>query len=115
MVTDRLAPVRGGGGTPHQIWVPYHFGGNGLVTGDSANDLLGITLDPNVLIQESKVGTCDIRPGRRPSGPALLELVAEYRGRADLLGGTYPAIVTTGPRAGKAEGDPTPRPTHEGS
>ena len=41
----------------------------GLVTGDSANDLFGITLDPNVLIQESKVGTCDIRPGRRPTGP----------------------------------------------
>ena len=31
-----------------------------MVTGDSANDLFGISLDPNVLIQESKVGTCDV-------------------------------------------------------
>ena len=40
-----------------------------LVTGDSANDLFGITLDPNVHIQETKVASCDIRPGRRPDGP----------------------------------------------
>jgi formate dehydrogenase major subunit len=39
-------------------------------------------LDPNVHIQESKAATCDIRPGRRPRGPALLELVESYRARA---------------------------------
>ncbi len=39
------------------------------MTGDSVNDLLPFALDPNVLIQESKVATCDIRPGRRPRGP----------------------------------------------
>jgi formate dehydrogenase major subunit len=115
LITDRLRPLRVEGRTVHQIWLPYHWGAGGLVTGDSANDLMGISLDPNVLIQESKVGTCDIRPGRRPSGPALLELVAEYRGRADLLGGHYPAIVTAGAAAGKDEGDATPNPTHEES
>ena len=57
---------------------------NGLATGDSANDLLSMTLDPNVHIQESKVLTCDIRPGRRPRGPELRELVADYRRRAGL-------------------------------
>ena len=36
--------------------------------GDSANDLLEAVLDPNVHIQESKVATCDIRPGRRSRG-----------------------------------------------
>ena len=33
-------------------------------------------------IQESKAATCDIRPGRRPRGPALLEFAAGYRRRA---------------------------------
>jgi formate dehydrogenase major subunit len=84
LVTDRLAPLRIDGRVVHQIWLPYHWGGEGLVTGDSANDLIGITLDPNVLIQESKVGTCDIRPGRRPTGPDLLAYVADYRSRAGL-------------------------------
>ena len=84
MVTDRLTPLRIDGRRLHQIWLPYHWGGEGLVTGDSANDLTGITLDPNVLIQESKVGTCDIQPGRRPTGPELLDYVAGYRDRAGL-------------------------------
>ena len=84
LVTDRLRPLRVEGRTIHQVWLPYHWGGNGLTTGDSANDLFGVTLDPNVLIQESKVGTCDIRPGRRPTGPELLAYVADYRRRAGL-------------------------------
>jgi len=66
LVTERLRPLRIEGRPVHQIWLPYHWGSEGLSTGDSANDLFGIVLDPNVLIQESKVGTCDIRPGRRP-------------------------------------------------
>jgi formate dehydrogenase major subunit len=41
-------------------------------------------LDPNVLIQESKVGTCDIQPGRRPSGPEVLVYLDRYRRRAGL-------------------------------
>jgi formate dehydrogenase major subunit len=65
-----------------------------LSTGDSANDLLGITLDPNVLIQESKVATCDIRPGRRPVGPDLVAYIAEYRRRAGLVGPQHIPIVT---------------------
>jgi formate dehydrogenase major subunit len=43
-----------------------------------------MTLDPNVHIQESKAATCDIRPGRRPTGPALLRLLEEYRSRAGI-------------------------------
>ena len=85
LVTDRLTPLRVDGRIIHQVWLPYHFGFEGLVTGDSANDLFGITLDPNVLIQESKVGTCDVRPGRRPDGSALLDLVVDYRRRAGIL------------------------------
>jgi formate dehydrogenase major subunit len=52
------------------------------VSGDVVNDLIGAFVDPNVFIQESKVLTCDVRPGRRPTGPALLEYLADYRRRA---------------------------------
>ena len=69
LVTDRLTPLRVEGRTVHQVWLPYHWGSGGIVTGDSANDLFGISLDPNVLIQESKVGTCDVRAGPPPDRP----------------------------------------------
>jgi formate dehydrogenase major subunit len=84
LVTRRMTPLRIEGRVTHQIGIPWHFGPNGLATGDSANDLLSITLDPNVHIQESKVLTCDIRPGRRPHGPELLAFVDDYRRRAGL-------------------------------
>ena len=66
----------------HQVGLPYHWGQRGLARGDSANDLLHLSADPNVHIQESKAFSCDVRPGRRPRGPALRRLVDEYRARA---------------------------------
>ena len=84
MVTDRIRPLRIEGRTIHQLNIPYHWGTGGLTTGDSVNDLFGIVLDANVFIQESKVGACDVRAGRRPVGPALLEYVAAYRQRAGM-------------------------------
>lgn len=105
LVTDRLTPLWVDGRVIHQLWLPYHFGTEGLVTGDSANDLFGITLDPNVLIQESKVGTCDVRPGRRPTGPALLDLVAEYQRRAGMTADRRVPIVTTDAAGGDAAGN----------
>ncbi len=103
LVTERLRPLRVEGRTVHQVWLPYHWGSGGLVTGDSANDLFPITLDPNVLIQESKVGTCDVRPGRRPTGPALLDYVAEYRRRAGVGPDHAKPVVTTAAAAGAKE------------
>ena len=82
LVTDRMRPLTIDGRTVHTIGLPYHWGGNGLATGDSANDLLPLVLDQNVHISEFKAATCDIRPGRRPRGPALLALVDDYRRRA---------------------------------
>jgi formate dehydrogenase major subunit len=112
MVTDRLKPLKVEGRTVHQVWLPYHWGSGGLVTGDSANDLFGISLDPNVLIQESKVGTCDLLPGRRPKGAQLVGLVADYRRRAGIVADVYAPIVTTGSAAGTDdEGDPTDDPS----
>ena len=87
LVTERIRPLVIDGRQVHQIGLPYHWGvggGGAIVSGDSANDLLGVTLDPNVHIQESKASTCDIQPGRRPTGPALLRFVEEYRSRAGI-------------------------------
>jgi formate dehydrogenase major subunit len=81
LVTERLRSLRVGGRMVEQVGLPYHWGGSGLSRGDSSNDLVNLTLDPNVFIQ-GKVGTCDIRPGRRPRGPALTAYVDEYRRRA---------------------------------
>ena len=78
LVTDRIAPLRVAGRTVHQIGLPYHWGSKGVVTGDAANDLLAVVLDANVHIQETKAVTCDIRPGRRPRGPALRDFVESY-------------------------------------
>jgi formate dehydrogenase major subunit len=88
MVTDRVAALDVGGRRLQQVGLPYHWGGNGLSTGDAANDLLPVVLDSNVHIQETKAATCDIRPGRRPRGPALLELVESYRARAGITADT---------------------------
>ena len=78
LVTARLRPLEVQGRTVHQVGLPYHWGSKGLVTGDSANDLLEIVTDPNVHISEFKTATCDIRPGRRPRGAANRELVESY-------------------------------------
>jgi formate dehydrogenase major subunit len=96
-VTDRMKPLRVEDRVVHQVWMPYHWGHVGLVDGDVVNDLLGVVLDPNVFIQESKVATCDIQPGRRPRGPALLEYVAEYRHRAGITPETGTHVDTTRP------------------
>ena len=86
VITDRCRPLRIDGRTIHQIGLPWHWGANGLVTGDAANELIGISLDPNVHIMDTKTGTCDVVPGRRPRGPALPEFVESYRRRAGLSG-----------------------------
>ncbi|MBB4662403.1 formate dehydrogenase major subunit [Conexibacter arvalis] len=82
MVTERVKPLRVQGRTLHTVGLPYHWGRKGLVKGDAANELLGLALDRNVHISEYKVATCDIRPGRRPRGPALAALLSDYRRRA---------------------------------
>jgi formate dehydrogenase major subunit len=84
LVTERAKPLTLGGTVIHQIGVPWHWGANGLSTGDAANELLSVALDPNVHIMETKAATCDIRPGRRPRGPELVAFLADYRRRAGL-------------------------------
>jgi formate dehydrogenase major subunit len=88
LVTDRIPPLLVQGRTLHQVGLPYHWGPNGYTTGDAANELVHLSLDPNVHIQETKALACDIRPGRRPRGAAALELVRDYCRRAGIGPGT---------------------------
>jgi formate dehydrogenase major subunit len=97
LVTERLTPLTVGGRVIHQIGLPYHWGvggGGAIVSGDSANDVLGVTLDPNVHIQESKAAACDIQPGRWPTGAALPRFVEAYRQRAGLSVDTGTTRIT---------------------
>lgn len=84
LVTDRMPPLTVHGRTLHQVGLPYHWGPNGYSTGDAANELLHLALDPNTHIQETKAFAVDIRPGRRPRGPAAQALVRAYRARAGI-------------------------------
>ena len=84
MVTRRMKPLRAGGREIQQVGLPWHWGLNGLTTGDSANELSHLSLDPNVHIQEVKALAIDIQPGRRPRGPAQRDLVREYQRRAGI-------------------------------
>jgi formate dehydrogenase major subunit len=60
LVTARIPPVRINGRTVHQVGLPYHFGGRGLVTGDVVNDLVAISQEPNVKIMEAKALVCRV-------------------------------------------------------
>jgi formate dehydrogenase major subunit len=84
MVTERIQPLRVRGRVLHQIGLPWHWGPNGYSTGDAANELTSVALDPNVHIQESKAFAVDIRPGRRPRGADRPKLVEEYHRRAGI-------------------------------
>jgi formate dehydrogenase major subunit len=82
MVTGRMKPVRVAGRVVHHVGLPYHFGTNGLVTGDAVNDLLPISEEPNVRIMETKALLCNIRPGRRPRGKDALKELEAVREKA---------------------------------
>jgi formate dehydrogenase major subunit len=84
LVTRRIRPLHVDGTVVHHVGLPYHWGYRGLSTGDIANDLFPIVLDPNVHIQEDKAAACDVLPGRRPRGLALIDLVDDYRRRAGI-------------------------------
>jgi formate dehydrogenase major subunit len=84
LVTERMTPMTVHGRRVHHVGLPYHWGNNGLATGDPANELTHLSLDPNVHIQEVKALACDIQPGRRPRGRARDELVEQYQRRAGI-------------------------------
>jgi len=61
LVTARMPSLDVQGTRVHQVGLPYHWGGHGLVKGDVVNDLLAISEEPNVRIFESKALTCSVR------------------------------------------------------
>jgi formate dehydrogenase major subunit len=76
MVTSRIPSLVVDGRRIHQVGLPYHWGTRGLVHGDSANDLVAMSEEPNVRIMETKGLACHVAPGRRPRGPAAEEYLA---------------------------------------
>jgi formate dehydrogenase major subunit len=69
IVTARMRPLRVDGRIVHQIALPWHWGYQGPLTGDATNDLISLSGDPNVTIEDSKSFSCDVRAGRRHEEP----------------------------------------------
>ncbi len=61
LVTGRMPSLDVQGKRVHQVGLPYHWGGRGLVRGDVVNDLVAISEEPNVRIMEAKALTCSVR------------------------------------------------------
>ena len=61
-VTNRLKPFHLNGRTVHQVAMPWHFGYEGLATGDSANCLTPQVADANTMIPEFRAFLCDVQP-----------------------------------------------------
>jgi formate dehydrogenase major subunit len=101
LVSRRMRPLHLDGRVVHQVAIPFHWGGNGLVRGDVANDLVPLSGDPNVTIHEAKALTCAVLAGPRPPDDALVrwfegrvgaldDEVAEAAAREHAIGGTGP-------------------------
>ncbi len=67
LITKRMRSLMIDGQEMHQVGLPYHWGNKGLAKGDIVNDLLVISEEPNVRINETKALVCNLRPGRRES------------------------------------------------
>jgi formate dehydrogenase major subunit len=80
-VTERMRPLRIAGRVIHQIAVPWHWGYNGVSTGDSANDILHLSGDPNTNIETTKALTCNVRAGRRAT-PGTSRVTLAPRGHS---------------------------------
>ncbi len=60
LVTRRLRPFRLGDKVVHQVGMPWHWGWEGVVTGDVVNTLTALVGDPNVSIHEGKAFVCNV-------------------------------------------------------
>ena len=81
-VTNRLRPLQLGDQVAHQIAIPWHWGtyrsSEQGVIGDTANDLIALSGDPNTSI-EDKTFSCQVRAGRRAAQPTERLAHAEER------------------------------------
>ncbi len=60
LVTSRMRPLQVDGKTLHQVGMPWHWGYEGLVTGDVVNELTAMVGEPNITIHEGKAFVCNI-------------------------------------------------------
>jgi formate dehydrogenase major subunit len=60
LVTRRMRPLTVDGKVVHQVGMPWHWGYQGVVTGDVVNDLTALVADPNVSIHEAKAFVCKV-------------------------------------------------------
>jgi formate dehydrogenase major subunit len=60
LVTRRLRPFTIAGKRVHQVGMPWHWGWQGVVTGDVVNELTALVGDPNVSIHEGKAFVCNV-------------------------------------------------------
>lgn len=62
LVTRRMRPFRIGdeGKIVHHVGLPWHWGYEGVVTGDVTNNLSALVGDPNVSIHEAKAFVCNV-------------------------------------------------------
>jgi formate dehydrogenase-N alpha subunit len=60
LITKRFQPYRIDGRIVHQVGIPWHWGFQGIATGDIVNLLTPNVGDANTTIQESKAFLCDI-------------------------------------------------------
>jgi formate dehydrogenase major subunit len=60
LVTRRLRPFTIDGKVVHQVGMPWHWGYEGIVTGDVVNELSALVGDPNVTIHEGKAFVCNV-------------------------------------------------------
>jgi formate dehydrogenase major subunit len=98
-----MRPMQLNGKTVHQVAMPFHFGSAGPVEGDSTNDVVPMSGEPNVTIMEAKACGVNIVPGRLPRGPAFEEWIKKYvptGGSANLHPEQPPVGGSPGPEAG---------------
>jgi formate dehydrogenase major subunit len=60
LVTRRMRPFRLGNKLVHQVGMPWHWGWEGVATGDVTNTLTAMVGDPNVSIHEGKAFVCNV-------------------------------------------------------
>jgi formate dehydrogenase major subunit len=60
LVTDRIGVMTIGGKRVHHVGMPWHWGWEGLSTGDVVNDLTAWLGDPNVSMHEGKSFVCNV-------------------------------------------------------
>jgi len=60
LVTRRMRVFTIDGRTVHHVGMPFHWGYQGLSTGDAGNELTALVGDPNVSIHEGKAFMCNV-------------------------------------------------------